>query len=162
MVDTGHQIAHARKLRGISQAALADRLSCTKQTISNYERGIRKPDIDTLKLIAAALDFPVASLLGNDDFKMVVNNPGIIPSQTVEEYEHEIALDQQWKLENEVADARRSGIVALLNSGLNREEAELVYAFRLLNPDGKHIALGMVESMTLNPAYTQDTSRSAG
>ena len=162
MVDTGHQIAHARKLRKLSQAQLANRLSCTKQTISNYERGIRKPDIDTLKLIAAVLDFPVASLLGSEDFKQAENNPEIIPSQTVREYEHEIALDQQWKSEADISNARLSGIMALSNSGLSQEEAELIYVFRQLNPEGMHMALSMVESLALNPVYTQDTSNAAG
>lgn len=57
---------------------------------------------------------------------------------------------------------KQAEIAALAKSELVHDEAELVAAYRKLNPDGQHMALGMVESLTLNPAYTQDTSNAAG
>ena len=46
----------ARKLRGFSMEELAQRINCTKQTISNYENGLRYPDGEMLLSIAQALN----------------------------------------------------------------------------------------------------------
>jgi putative phage repressor len=60
--DTGDKIKKFRVDRGLSQSDLADRVGTTMQNISQYERGIRKPKIETLQKIAAALDTDVHSL----------------------------------------------------------------------------------------------------
>ena len=45
----GNNIKRLREINNMSQDELADKLFCTRQTISNYERGISEPDIDTIK-----------------------------------------------------------------------------------------------------------------
>ncbi|HEM4739967.1 TPA: helix-turn-helix transcriptional regulator, partial [Streptococcus suis] len=47
-VYIGQKIKDFRKLAGMTQTDLAQRLETTKQTISRYEKGDRKPGQDTL------------------------------------------------------------------------------------------------------------------
>lgn len=53
--EIGIGIKNARLTVGITQAELARRLSVTPQAISQYERGIKKPKIETIEKIADAL-----------------------------------------------------------------------------------------------------------
>lgn len=59
MKDIGKLISQLRADRKLSQDALARRVKCTKQTISNYERDIRRPDYEMLEALADALNVPV-------------------------------------------------------------------------------------------------------
>lgn len=53
--EIGSGIKNARLAVGITQAELARRLGVTPQAISQYERGEKKPKIETIKKIADAL-----------------------------------------------------------------------------------------------------------
>lgn len=59
----GENLRGARIAAGLTQEALAQRLGVVKQTIGNYERGEREPDLATLRAIAAALGVTPADLL---------------------------------------------------------------------------------------------------
>ena len=59
--EIGIGIKNARLTVGITQAELAHRLGVTPQAISQYERGIKKPKIETIEKIADALGAPVPS-----------------------------------------------------------------------------------------------------
>lgn len=67
MIDVGKMIASIRKERGLSQAQLAERLSISKQAISNYERGVREPDYVTLEAIADVLNVPMSMLISKEE-----------------------------------------------------------------------------------------------
>ena len=54
--EIGIGIKNARLTVGITQAELARRLGVTPQAISQYERGIKKPKIETIEKIADALE----------------------------------------------------------------------------------------------------------
>lgn len=56
-------IRAARKSKGLTQEALAERINRTAASLSNLERAQSLPSLDTLVLIAEALDLPVSSLL---------------------------------------------------------------------------------------------------
>lgn len=56
-------ISALRHEQGITQEQLAERLSVTRQAVSRWENGDTSPDIETLKLIAAALGVPVERVL---------------------------------------------------------------------------------------------------
>jgi transcriptional regulator with XRE-family HTH domain len=55
-MTTGEAIKNARIKANMTQAALAEKLNVTPQNISQYERDIKNPKIETLQKIASALD----------------------------------------------------------------------------------------------------------
>ncbi len=59
-----------RKLRHMTQDALAQELNTTRSCISNYENGKRQPDSDIIHLIADYFDVSVDYLLGRSSIKM--------------------------------------------------------------------------------------------
>lgn len=59
----GLNLAALRKKRGLSQEELAEKLCLSRQAVSNWERGKSYPDLESLRLIAEALDVPVSGLL---------------------------------------------------------------------------------------------------
>lgn len=59
-----------RELRtqyGYSQQDLADKMDATKQMISQYERGVRKPDLDTLTALCDIFNVSSDYLMGKSD-----------------------------------------------------------------------------------------------
>ena len=45
-----------RKKNGLSQEQLAEKIGISRQTVSNWERGIAAPDVETLNLISKLFD----------------------------------------------------------------------------------------------------------
>ena len=56
MRDIGKSIRRYRTERGMTQEELAEQLFVTRQTVSNYEMGRSRPDIETLLAICRLLD----------------------------------------------------------------------------------------------------------
>jgi len=50
-ITTGKQIRHLRTQSGMTQEELAGELNVTRQALSNWERDVNEPDINTLKKI---------------------------------------------------------------------------------------------------------------
>ena len=63
-VAVGARIRLLRKLRGLSQQALAEAAGATFQQIQKYERGANRVSASMLSRIAAALDTPVGEVFG--------------------------------------------------------------------------------------------------
>ena len=63
MRDIGKNIKGLRERRGMTQESLAEALFVTRQTVSNYETGKSRPDIDMLVRIAQVLDADMNHLL---------------------------------------------------------------------------------------------------
>lgn len=63
MRDIGKNIRDLRAQRNLTQDALAERLFVTRQTVSNYETGKSRPDIDMLMRIAETLDTDIHTIL---------------------------------------------------------------------------------------------------
>jgi transcriptional regulator with XRE-family HTH domain len=63
-VAVGARIRLLRKLRGLSQQALAEAAGVTFQQIQKYERGANRVSASMLSRIAAALETPVAEMFG--------------------------------------------------------------------------------------------------
>lgn len=63
-VAVGARIRLLRKLRGLSQQALADAAGVTFQQIQKYERGANRVSASMLARIAATLNTPVSELFG--------------------------------------------------------------------------------------------------
>jgi len=63
----GKRLKQARKNKGLTQDYVAKILGTTYQTISNYERGIRDPDTDSLTRLANLYEISIDWLLGLTD-----------------------------------------------------------------------------------------------
>ena len=63
MRDIGKNIRSLRVKRNMSQDQLAEALHVTRQTVSNYETGRSRPDVEMLTALATALDADVREIL---------------------------------------------------------------------------------------------------
>jgi transcriptional regulator with XRE-family HTH domain len=63
-IAVGARIRLLRKVRGLSQQALADAAGVTFQQIQKYERGSNRVSASMLSRIAGALKTPVAEMFG--------------------------------------------------------------------------------------------------
>lgn len=63
MRDIGKNVRQAREKKGYSQERLAELLFVTRQTVSNYETGRSRPDVETLVKLSRLLDVEVTDLI---------------------------------------------------------------------------------------------------
>lgn len=73
MNEIGANILLYRKIAGLTQRELAKRLNMAKSTISNYERGLRIPDLETLCAITRELNTEPAALIRSSS--SVIDSP---------------------------------------------------------------------------------------
>lgn len=66
-VPLGHRIRELRSARGLTLTALADGAGLSTGLISQVERGLSDPSLETLRRIAKVLDVPIFSLFRQDD-----------------------------------------------------------------------------------------------
>lgn len=66
MRDIGVNIRRARTRRHLTQDDLAQTVHTTRQTISNYETGRSRPDVETLQRLADALGVELTALLDGE------------------------------------------------------------------------------------------------
>ena len=71
-MEMGKEIRRLWQDRGLTQEALADRLSVTRQAVSNWECGKTQPDIETLHRIADVLDITVEELIYGEKRQLTV------------------------------------------------------------------------------------------
>ena len=57
-ITTGKQIRHLRTQSGMTQEELAGELNVTRQALSNWERDVNEPDLNTLKKICFLFGCP--------------------------------------------------------------------------------------------------------
>lgn len=67
MTKFKERLKEIRLEKELSQSKLAEKLGVDFRTISNWENGVRKPDIDKLVEIAKSLGVTTDYLLGVDD-----------------------------------------------------------------------------------------------
>ena len=67
-MDIGKSIAKLRISRGITQEELANRLFVSRDLVSKWETGARRPDYPTAEKIAEALGAPVGELIEFDEY----------------------------------------------------------------------------------------------
>lgn len=63
MRDIGKNIKSIRQAKGMTQDAIAEALFVTRQTVSNYENGRSRPDLDTLLRISKVLETDVNTII---------------------------------------------------------------------------------------------------
>ena len=67
MVKIADRIKQLRKKKGVSQSQLAEAIGVKKNTVSNWERGKRKPDFAALQLLSEYFEVSFEYLLGSND-----------------------------------------------------------------------------------------------
>src|SRR4051812_28133679 len=85
-VAVGARIRLLRKVRGLSQQALAEAAGVTFQQIQKYERGANRVSASMLSRIAATLDAPVSEMFGEvnpaagaiDEVAGLLSEPGAL------------------------------------------------------------------------------------
>lgn len=63
-MNIGENIKKIRKLKGLTQRELADKMGIKQQSFAQYEQAEKIPKLDTLKKIADALDVSIYDLQG--------------------------------------------------------------------------------------------------
>ncbi len=136
-MQTGDLIKKARTNAGVTQAELAERLGITPQAVSQYERGIKNPKLETIRRIAEALGVLVPDLYPEGMQAMPIldwmESKGIpIVSGPSEAYWESL---KQTKAEQ------------------NSKEEQLLNHFRTLNDNGQNVAVERVQELTEIPRY---------
>ena len=67
MTSFGKRVTELRKRRTLTQKALAEELGVTKNTVSVWERDVRKPDLETLTKLCAYFNVNMSYLLGENN-----------------------------------------------------------------------------------------------
>ena len=62
------RLKELRSDKGITQTDLAKALTVDQRTISNWEKGIREPNFDTLLTVSKFFGESTDYLLGNEDY----------------------------------------------------------------------------------------------
>lgn len=60
-------LASKRKEKGMTQIELAEKVGVGDTAICNYEKGLREPNLGTLKKLATVLECTVDELIGDAD-----------------------------------------------------------------------------------------------
>jgi len=63
----GDRIAECRNKKHLTQQQLADELGVSKNTIFSWEKSLRKPDIDSLSILADYFNVSTDYILGKED-----------------------------------------------------------------------------------------------
>lgn len=69
-LEIGKRIAECRRERKLTQEELANRVGVTAQALSQYERGLRYPDVGILRSLCQTLNAGADYLLGLEDKKI--------------------------------------------------------------------------------------------
>jgi transcriptional regulator with XRE-family HTH domain len=116
LMEIGRRIAAARTAAGLTQQELADKLFVSRHLVSKWELGLRRPDLETAKLIASALSVPPDSIVSREEC-VISELQSIIPKGA------------------DIPPERLSGLI----SGFLREQGELdadifIQKYYLLHP----------------------------
>ena len=60
------KLKELRENKGLSQYTFADAFGVSQSTVGNWESGVRRPNVETMKRIAAFFDVTVAYLIGEE------------------------------------------------------------------------------------------------
>lgn len=102
-----------RSQRHISQKELADKMGINKQTISQYERGVRNPDLEMLSLLCDYFNVSADFILGKTDVTpRFLNSKELALLDGGPLSDDEISMIVAYR---NASDGRRDAVRALLN-----------------------------------------------
>ena len=108
------QLKKLRNEYGYTQKELSDILELKQTTISNYEKGLRFPDADKLKIISNLFNVSIDYLLGNDNIPICDKKDNII----INNNEYKILLEY---LLSGYKNKARDLVMSMYNSGIDIE-----------------------------------------
>lgn len=73
-MEFGKLLSQLRKERGILQKEVANHLNMTVATVSNYEKGVHLPDLNTLIMLADFFDVSTDYLLQRTEYRASINS----------------------------------------------------------------------------------------
>lgn len=78
MATFSERLFELRRQRDLTQLDLANYIGLNKQTISQYERGVRRPDIETLSALCDYFNVSTDYILGKSDVTLrLVDSAGL-------------------------------------------------------------------------------------
>ena len=107
MATFANRAKEQRLKKGLSQPQLAEDIGVTKQTISLWERGVRRPEFETMNKLAQYFGVNMAYLVGQSDDPTVHEPTEEDASDWVDS---EVAMEIEWlasQLSQLSADSRR-------------------------------------------------------
>ena len=119
MATFSERLIELRKTRNLTQQELASYVNVNKQTISQYERGVRRPDFETLSSLCDYFNVSADYLLG-------------IVNVTVR-----------------YVDSNDLAILDGLSSNLSKDEESLLHTYRALSKDGKENLVKFANSLLI-------------
>lgn len=137
-VTTGERIKYAREKANMTQSELAQKLNISFQSISQWERDIRKPKKETLASIADALGIDPLEL--SDD---------LFDNAFLSALQQAFGIDEEFRtafLNNDVA-------IAILRSDNDRLLLEF---YNMLNEAGQLEAISLISRLTEFSKYLKD------
>ena len=140
-MSTGEAIKAARRAAGLTQAELAQKLGVTPQTVSQYERGLINPKLETLQKFADALGVDAWNLSD----PMFVGQGGA-PQLTAGPNAADETRAYIQQLEND-----RARLLGMLKLEQEREKAimeQMMDDFQHLNDEGQTKAAERVRELT--------------
>lgn len=143
-MTTGQRIKAARKKANMTQAELAQKLDIPFQSISQWERDVRKPKIETLRKIAKEVNCLITDLFTEDEVPFI--SIGYNTGRQVGYNEGHKAGGDEW-LEY---------LKRVLYYSFSGAEQEIVYALSKLNNEGQQKAVERIEELTEIPKYKKE------
>ncbi len=160
-MTTGQRIRDARKKAGMTQAELAEKLGVPYQSVSQWERGLRKPKIETLKKFAVLLGVDIAYFMDLSDISPSLDSA--VP--LIEEF-RSILKETNAKGSIKLSDKEKQDILELASLTGNIPEEisnssflenilreNYIALFDKLNMRGKATAVEMISNLAANPEY---------
>ena len=114
------RLVELRKEKKITQDGLAEALHVAKGTVSVWERGIRKPEFDTLESICDLFDVSLGYLLGEVDERGNAPTDEQGAKATLEDVA--FALDNPVRRLAQLSDTSQRIIVAAINAAYQEEK----------------------------------------
>lgn len=139
----GDNIRSVREIKGLTQKNLADLLGISQGLVGHYERGVRKPKLETLRRIADAMDVDVFVFLDKEAKEEATDLLEVVDKEKAENY---IIKERLWSEPIRVLEeAERTSDMVFLNMtksiSVNDIRKELLCIFNSLPKIGKFEAL---------------------
>ncbi|AJI22721.1 helix-turn-helix transcriptional regulator [Priestia megaterium] len=110
----GDRMRSLRESKELTQKQLADKLGIPNQNVSNYERGFRQPDYDTLQKIASFFEVSIDYLITGNEYR--------------------VSSDEMWK---ELLDPKTELFFKDLKSAPEEKIEELIRFWEFINERDK-------------------------